>query len=221
VAHVTHVGRSPAPLVAAGAAPSRGARPPALTRSAALAAVRRFGASLAHEWLPQLGWAVGRTGRAGLVGLALLAASALFVATTHVQVADQVRSLTADLAAARARATAPQPVAAGPITALDGLPARAEMPAVLGTLLQQADTAHLTLDTGKYELSTAKSGRITRYKLSFPVTGPYPQVRQFIDATLAAMPAVAISDLSFERKTIGDPVVEAQIRMTVFVRSTP
>ena len=77
------------------------------------------------------------------------------------------------------------------------------------------------MDTGKYEMSTSKSGDIVRYKVSFPVIGPYPQVRHFIDATLAALPAAAISELSIERKAIGDSAVEAQIRLTVFTRSAP
>jgi hypothetical protein len=218
---VSEIRHSPAPIAASGVAAPLGSRYPAVPRSAALIPLRRLGVRLAQEWLPQLGWAVGRTGRTGLVGLALLAASALFVATTHVKVAEEVRSLQADLATARARATAPRVVTNSPLTVLNGLPARAEMPAVLGVLLKQADASNLTLDTGKYEMSSTKSGRLTRYKLSFPVTGPYPQVRQFIDSTLSAMPAVAISDLSLERKTIGDPVVEAQIRMIVFARSTP
>jgi hypothetical protein len=46
-------------------------------------------------------------------------------------------------------------------------------------------------------------------------------VRQFIDATLTALPTVALSELSLTRKTIGDGSVEAQIRMTLFTRESP
>src|SRR5205085_1454739 len=42
------------------------------------------------------------------------------------------------------------------------------------------------------------------------------QIRAFIDATLATMPAVALSDLVLDRKSIADGDVEAQIRMTVY-----
>jgi hypothetical protein len=95
------------------------------------------------------------------------------------------------------------------------------MPQVLGILLQQADAAQLSIDTAKYEISTSKSGALIRHRIAFPVEGSYPQVRQFIDATLRALPELAINDLSITRKAIGDPTVEAQIRMTIFTRSAP
>ena len=62
---------------------------------------------------------------------------------------------------------------------------------------------------------------MVRYQIAFPVTGPYPRIRAFIDATLATMPAVALSDLVLDRKSIADGSVEAQIRMTVYTRSAP
>jgi hypothetical protein len=222
VAHVSAVRTDPAAVAAGAPAASRSA-PPALRRSDAVVPLRRLGARLSQEWLPRIAWSVGRTGRPGLVGIGLLAASAVFLVSTHLKMVDEVRTLEADLASARARAAA-APAGGGGAAApsvLDSLPARTEMPSVLGVLLLQADNAHLTLETGKYEISSTKSGDVTRYKLSFPVTGPYPQVRQFIDSTLKELPAVAISDLSFERKAIGDAKVEAQIRMTVFTRGGP
>ncbi len=195
---------------------------PSTRRSDALVPLRRFGLRLSSEWLPAVGWFVGRTGRTGLIGIGLLIASAVFVASTHLKVVDEVSGLRQEIASAHRQASAgPREATSDPLRALRSLPTRADMPAVLGVLLKQADAAHLTLDTGKYEISATKSGEFTRYKLSFPITGPYPQVRGFIDSTLQAMPAVAISNLSFERKTIGDPTVEAQIRMTVFTRSAP
>ncbi len=101
------------------------------------------------------------------------------------------------------------------------LPRRSQMPALLGVLVQQADAAHLSIDTGKYESTALKSGAVMTYQISFPVAGPYPQVRRFIDATLAALPAAAVTELSLTRKTIADDAVEAQIRLTVFTQDSP
>ena len=187
-----------------------------------LALLRRLGVRVANEWVPRLSWSVGRSGRAGLAGMALLAASAVFLLSTHLAVVNEVVQLRADLATAQARARVAPPLVAGdPRAALRALPARADMPAVLGVLLRQADAAHLALDTGKYEMSASKAGGFVRYQLSFPVSGPYPQVREFIDSTLKAMPMVALSELALERKTIADGMVEAQIRLTVFARTAP
>jgi hypothetical protein len=205
---------APSPPVAA----SAGA--PAPTRRSDALLPNRLAARLTNEWLPGIGWHASRTGRAGLAGIALLIAAGVFYGSTHRQVAAEADALRDELASARQQASESRShPAVDPAAALRNLPRRVEMPAVLGVLLKQAEAAHLSLDTGKYELTATKTGEFVRYRLSFPVTGPYPQVRQFLDATLEALPSVAISELSFERKSIGDPNVEANIRLSVFTRA--
>ena len=212
--------RTAAPALAIASAAPVQPRPAVVRRSDALVPVRALGTRLARIWLPGLAWHVRRTGRPGLVGLALLGASALFIFSTHRPMVAEVDRLQSDVGAARREAAA-HPGVAAPVPVLRTLPGRAEMPAVLGELLRQADAAQLTLDSGKYEISATKGSDVVRYHVSLPVKGPYPQVRQFLDATLKSMPAVAISELSFERKAIGDPAIEAQVRLTIFTRSTP
>ena len=95
------------------------------------------------------------------------------------------------------------------------------MPAILRQLFDGATRAQLAVDTAKYEINATKSSDVVRYQITFPVTGPYPQIRAFLDATLATMPAVALHDLAIDRKSIGDGDVEAQLRMTVYTRSAP
>ncbi|MBS0394466.1 MAG: hypothetical protein JSR54_07540 [Proteobacteria bacterium] len=181
---------------------------------------QRLAARVVAEWLPALGWRLSRTGRTGLAGLGLLIAAGAFYASTHVPVAAEVGTLREELASARREAALGSArSAAEPGHVLRALPARTDMPAVLGVLIKQAEAAHLSLDAGKYEMAATKSGEVVRYKLSFPVTGQYPQIRAFLDATLVALPAAAISELSFERKSVGDPTVEANIRLTVFTRA--
>jgi len=155
-------------------------------------------------------------------GLALLATALVFLVSTYLPLAREVDGLRAQLQSARVEAvSAPVPVSDSGAALLRNLPARTQMPALLGVLLNQAAAAHLSIDTGKYETSPLKSGGVTSYQVSFPITGSYPQVRQFIDATLVALPSVALSELSLTRKTIGDGSVEAQIRLTVFTRDVP
>ena len=208
-------------IALATAAPARPPAAPAVRRSDLLVPLRRVAKRATDEWAPLVAWHVGRTGRPGLVGIALVLASAVFFFSTHLQVAHEADALRADLAAARVRAQTTPVVVNESAQTVRHLPARADMPALLGILLQQADAAKLTLDTAKYEGTAAKAGAITRYKVSFPVAGPYPQIRQFVDATLAALPAVSINELTIERKAIGDPNVEARVRLTFYTRSTP
>jgi Tfp pilus assembly protein PilO len=194
----------------------------ATPRSTSLAPVKHFAARRSGEWLPRLSWHASRTGRPGLIGMALLVATAVFAFSTQVQVTNEVATLRNDLAVARVRAAnQPRTPESDAARALAHLPARADMPALLALLIKQADEAQLSLDTGKYEMTSSKSGDITRYKITLPVAGGYPQIRRFIDATLTALPAASISDLRIQRKTVGDPMVEAQIRLTFYTRSAP
>jgi hypothetical protein len=215
---------STAPLVARGVTGvGAGARAPAtLARSASPALARRLGERLGHEWLPRAAWSISRTGRPGLVGLALLFGAALFVVATHRQVVAEVEALRTDLATAQARAreASADRVAAASAPLPTALPARADMPAILRQLYEEATRAQLSVETAKY-VATPGSAGVVRYQISFPVTGPYPQIRAFIDETLAKMPAVALSDLSLERKSIADGSVEAQLGLTVYTRSAP
>jgi hypothetical protein len=184
--------------------------------------VGRIGKQASNVWLPGIKWRIERTGRPGVAGLVLLGASAIFLFSTHLPVADEVARLRSDLLEAQTRvANAPQTALSEPVKALQGMPARTEMPQVLGIILKQAGDAQLNIDTAKYEISTTKVGGLVRYRLSFPIDGPYPNVRRFIDSTLVAIPALAIDDLSITRKSISDNAVEAQVRMTIFTRGAP
>ena len=207
------------PAVAAAAAR---ARPPLRAGTDVAQLLRGAVARVNNEWLPRALWSISRTGASGAVGLALLVASAAFYVSTHRPIVAEVDSLRADLARAHSHAASSRVDAASARSEVIGnLPKRIDMPVILGVMLQQADSARLSIDTGKYEATATKNGGVVRYKVSFPVTGPYPQIRQFIDSTLRAIPAVAINELAIERKSIAEGTVEAQIRLTVFTRDVP
>jgi hypothetical protein len=214
---VAHVSAAPE-VVKVQSAPGAAERPPAApARADAPAVARRLATRLAQEWLPRAAWSIHRTGRAGLAGLALLLAAAVFLVSTHLPVAAEVGRLRDDLGAAQRRAgvegAAP---AVGTRDALRPLPARTEMPVILRRVFQEAAAARLAVDAGRYEVRETKRGGVVRYQVTFPVTGPYPRIRAFLDAVLAGMPAVALGDLSLARRSIADGEVEAQIRMTVY-----
>ena len=204
------------------AAKAPGSSSPTRSQPVVFAWAHRGLMRVSNDWLPRLMWSMQRTGRLGLSGIALLVAGLVFLVSTHLPLVQEVETLRSQLATARAQAAStPTRVSDDGTAVLRTLPPRAQMPALLGVLLQQARASHLSLDTGKYETASLKSGGVVSYQISFPVTGPYPQVRRFIDATLTALPAAALSELSLTRKTIGDAEVEAQIRMTVFTRDSP
>jgi Tfp pilus assembly protein PilO len=208
-------------------APARGVLVEPTGRAVAVHEVRRgalaaLGGRLVHQGFPRLIWSLSRTGRTGLLGLALLASSGIFYLSTQQPLEGEIAQLREDLAGAQAHAAkAPQAAASDAPRSLKALPQRNEIPKLLAVLLKQADAAQLTIDSAKYEIVATRTGALVRYQVAFPVSGPYTEIRGFIDSTLAAMPALAIEELSISRKSIADPSVEAQIRMTLFTRSPP
>jgi hypothetical protein len=166
--------------------------------------------------VPLAVWTVGRTGRTGLVGIALLFAAAIFLFSTYLGVADEVEGLRAELAAQRKPARTAGDRPADPAAVVRALPARSDMPVILHQLFAEAVRAKLAVDTGKYEVNATKESAVVRHQITFPVTGPYPQIRALVDSVLASMPAVALDELVLERKTISDADVDAQIRLTAF-----
>jgi Tfp pilus assembly protein PilO len=201
----------------AASAPAAAARPAALGRSGPPALARRLAAQLRNGFLPRAAWTIERTGRPGLVGIALLLAAATFLLSTHREVAAEVEALRAELAAAQGRARAsPADEAAAAPAALRALPPRADVPAIVRQLFDLAVQSRLAVDTAKYEVNATRRNGVVRYQIAFPVSGPYPRIRAFLDETLATMPAVALGDLALERRSIGDADVEAQIKMTAY-----
>jgi hypothetical protein len=193
-----------------------------LTEPQALVLTRKWLEPVSQHWVPRIAWSLQRTGRTGLSGMALLLASLIFLVSTHLPLTREVEDLRSRLEQAHAHpAKVSVSVANSGAALLRSLPGRGQMPALLGVLLQQAEAAQLTIDTGKYETTPLKSGGVVTYQISFPVTGPYPRVREFIDNTLAALPAVAVTELSLTRKTVNDGTVEAQIRLTAFTQDRP
>ncbi|HEY2685055.1 MAG TPA: type 4a pilus biogenesis protein PilO [Steroidobacteraceae bacterium] len=185
--------------------------------------VQALRVQIAEVWLPRAVWTVSRSGRAGLVGIGLMGASLVFLISTYLPVRGEIQQLGSDLGVARAHAAAVSKVAVAndsPQT-LRNLPKRNEVPDLLAKLLQRADAAQLSIDTAKYEVSAGKAGAIVRYQVAFPVSGPYPRVREFIDSTLSDMPALSLDGLAIQRKSISDPDITAQITMTVFTRGVP
>lgn len=156
-------------------------------------------------------------------GLVLLAASLLLWLSTIRPLSQGADSLEQEVArleqAVRAGEGAPASDASRAERLLQQFPTRDELPGILAAVIGQAESAGLELQSGEYDFTPARSGAIARYRLSFPVQGSYPQLRRFIEGTLAAVPALALEGLRLERASVADEVVEADLRFSVVVRS--
>lgn len=161
---------------------------------------------------------LNRLGAAGVLGIGVLLACAGFYVSALL---PAERELAAQrLAAERLRTRTPyQPVSAGgradelrrfyslfpPIEKLTD-----ELEQVYGL----AREARLELAQGEYRLEQRGAG-LWSYRVSLPLRGTYPQIREFVGAVLKAMPIASVDALRFERKKVGEALLEAQVRLTL------
>ena len=104
---------------------------------------------------------------------------------------------------------------------LAALPPRDDAPTVIEKVLAQASAAGVELTRGQYEYLPARDGVAARYRMTFPVHTSYPKLRNFMDRTLEALPAVGLDGMRIERKKVGDEDVDAEVKFSAYVRSEP
>jgi hypothetical protein len=207
------------PLQPGAAAPRSVSAPvvaPASVQQRATVAVAGTQRAFRHL-IPQLQYRLMRVGSAGLTGVVALIVAALVAVVVWLPSHQAEIALRTEWLQAAASAPA-APATVGGDHLVASLPTRAQIPAVLGQMLMEADNAGVPLDKGHYDFRPPQSGGLGRYAFEFPVKASYPNVRDFIDRTLTAVPAAGLDKLRIERKTVGDTLINADIGFVVFVR---
>ena len=181
-------------------------------------AVNLFQASTSSV-VPYLAYGAQRIGHLGVIGIALCVFSIIAFLANNMPMRQQLDIQAEALQSARTEASSgpstqqtPQQVSEG---FFDSLPTRTEMPQVMEKVVAVAIAAGIELERGDYEYTAPDSGRTARYRLSLPVRGSYPQVRQFIEGTLAAVPAIALDSMRVERSKVSDQVIAADLQFSV------
>ncbi len=167
--------------------------------------------------IPQLQYQLQRVGPAGLTGLAALIVAAIVAVVVWLPAHNAGVALRTELLQSAAHGQG-SGAPAGPDHLVALLPTRAQIPAVLGQMLVEADKAGVALDHGHYDFRPPQAGALGRYAFEFPVKASYPTVRDFIDRTLTQVPAAGLDKLRIERKTVGDTLINADIGFVVYVR---
>ncbi len=120
-----------------------------------------------------------------------------------------------------ATAAAPTAAPAPPVDNLDAfygtLGQRRYAEQQVKTLFGLAAQNGLTLRQGEYKSGFDRNARLHTYQVNLPVKGSYAAIWQFAMAALRAIPFAALDDISFRRDNIGDPAVEARLRLTFYL----
>jgi hypothetical protein len=96
-------------------------------------------------------------------------------------------------------------------------PSVERLPGELDNLYAHAKQSRVQLLQGEYRMAPA-GGPLTAYHVTLPVRGSYPQLRQFVGRVLQDMPTTSLDALRFERKKAADAQLEAQVRLTIYLR---
>lgn len=96
-------------------------------------------------------------------------------------------------------------------------PSVERLPGELDALYAHAKVSRVQLLQGEYRMVPA-GGPLAAYHVTLPVRASYPQLRQFVGRVLQEMPTTSLDALRFERKKAADAQLDAQVRLTIYLR---
>jgi len=91
------------------------------------------------------------------------------------------------------------------------------LPSELDALYAHAKVSKVQLLQGEYRMES-RGASLAAYRVTLPVRGSYPQLRQFVGRVLKDMPTTSLDAVRFERKKAADAQLEAQVRLTIYLR---
>jgi Tfp pilus assembly protein PilO len=158
---------------------------------------------------------VERLGWQGAGGLALLVCCAIYSAT-------QVHPLRQEVQEMRASATGGRLAAASgdrrqELEAFKASFRQGPLEAQLKELNESGKASGLALKRIEYRMLEDRRSGLRQYQITMPVTSSYPSIRRFTSHALAKMPGLSLDHVHFQRRKIGDPAIEAELRFTLFL----
>ena len=87
----------------------------------------------------------------------------------------------------------------------------------VGAIAAIAQRDGLGLQQAEYKVEREKTGRLIRFQMSLPLKGDYQAIRIFLSHLRAELPIVSLEQVQFDRQKVGDPLVDAKIRLVIFL----
>jgi hypothetical protein len=163
------------------------------------------------EWAPRL--ALGLLAATGIFWLAVLL-------PLQQRVADAARSQQAQRDGMLRRADINQ--AGDPQERLARFYAFFDEGGSLASKLERLEAAArasgLVLYRAEYRMLAPSDQKLARYQIILPVEGSYRTIRSFASQALETIPALALSQIKFQRRRISEGTAEAQIIFTLYLR---
>ena len=172
------------------------------------------------RWGRQLTWS-------WLAALFLLAACVVFylsiVAPASHALADLKQSLdTMQHDEAHLKEVSRDVVRTSPTGQLDAFyqkfPAESEVPDTLEKMIKLAQKKGLNPKQASYRMVRNNPGELLSYQIALPIKGAYPSIMTYAFELLATIPNLSLDNVSFQRQKIGDDVIEATLKMTLYIK---
>jgi hypothetical protein len=175
---------------------------------------------LRHDGM-RLGW----PGSLGMCGVALGVAFAVAIVVPARQRAEAARLSVAAMQGQPAAGASKRDKVLSPGEQLAAFyaffPSELDAPDAIGKIVAIARRHGLSLQQAEYKAERDKTGKLTRLQMSLPFRAAYAPIRQFLSTLRTEMPAVALEQVQFERQKVGDAVIDAKLRLVIFLRAAP
>jgi Tfp pilus assembly protein PilO len=90
-------------------------------------------------------------------------------------------------------------------------PTKSSIPESLKKIYKAAANQRLDLDRANYKSSRRDSEKMSRYQITLPIRGRYSNIHKFLVEVLKDVPNASLDHVLFERKKIGDLLVNASV----------
>jgi hypothetical protein len=100
-------------------------------------------------------------------------------------------------------------------------PSEKTSPHWLGLMVDIAEKKGLALNHGEYAVVRDSVGQLRRFKITLPVQGTYPQIRQYLAALIESVPSMSLENVQFEREDINETDLQAKIKLVLYLRHVP
>lgn len=124
-----------------------------------------------------------------------------------------------------ARLTSPRVAAAPQLPASqrfrEGFPAARERQQRLAAMLLLATAHGLEPKRSEFSLGRDPDLGLLRYSVSLPLTGPYAQVRAFIEEAQLRDPALSLDRMRLRRATAASATVDTELTWTFYMQAEP
>lgn len=87
----------------------------------------------------------------------------------------------------------------------------------VGKIAAIAQRNGLLVQQAEYKVERDRNGKLTRFQISLPLKGEYQTLRRFLSDLHAEIPILSLEQVQFERQKIGDPIVDAKIRLVIYL----